>query len=114
MANQNLTTSIAFVIRELRGFHRHAQKSTIIDGLFTILNLLVALAFTLWMPPWTPLPSLVIAWCMYRKYLHCRWREHRLLEALNHAQRIYVETPERAADHHHELTFILAQLRLLQ
>ena len=61
----------------------------------------------------TTLPSLLIAWWVLRRYYAALRRERSLLECINHAQRVYVETPERAREHLRQLSVLLAKLGLI-
>lgn len=107
-------TSLASVMRELRLHHKHARKTVWIDGVFTLLNLCAALAFTFWLPNATTLPSLFIAWWMLRRYYSAQRRAHAILVCINRVQRVYVETTEQAREELRLLSVELAKLGLTQ
>ena len=100
------------VINRLRDIHRSQCRMCRWNCAFVFFNFGWALCcVTLLSNHLGALVQVLIGWWMYRRYLRSIERERLCLEALNHAQRMWVEEAERGFWHSQQLNLCLDKLK---
>lgn len=111
MSDLALAKSLAVVIDHLQGCHQACRRNSRWAGAFAVVNLLIVLLDVLWLNYYAALLQVSIGWFMYRRYLRSREQERRWLTCINHARRMWVETPEKGLWHSQQLDLEIEKLK---
>lgn len=111
MSDPTLAKNLSVIIDQLNRCHRACRRTCRWAGTFAVINLLIVLLDVLWLNYYAALLQVSIGWFMYRRYLGSMKQERRWLACINHARRMWVETPEKGLWHSQQLDLEIEKLK---